>query len=224
MNLTRHILATLAIAVAFGAAAIAGDNTLLDVYQSSKEVRKSFKTGKDWFPLPSYYDRAGWANLLGRDSASLVRRGEQYLGYQWKVIPATAYLDFERTGNRRTMENPQGANRGALISLMLAELAEGKGRFIDQILNGAWLATEQTSWVLSAHQPRQRTKRALPDARERFIDLGSGRYGAIIAIIHHFFHSEFDKIDPSVSIAIEDAVKRNILDPYLDIKERKANQ
>lgn len=224
MNLTRHILATLAMAVAFGAAAIAGDNTLLDVYQSSKEVRKSFKTGKDWFPLPSYYDRAGWANLLGRDSASLVRRGEQYLGYQWKVIPATAYLDFERTGNRRTMENPQGANRGALISLMLAELAEGKGRFIDQILNGAWLATEQTSWVLSAHQPRQRTKRALPDARERFIDLGSGRYGAIIAIIHHFFHSEFDKIDPSVSIAIEDAVKRNILDPYLDIKERKANQ
>ena len=64
MNPTRHILATLAIAVAFGAAAIAGDNTLLDVYQSSKEVRKSFKTGKDWFPLPSYYDRAGWANLL----------------------------------------------------------------------------------------------------------------------------------------------------------------
>ena len=62
MNLTRHILATLAMAVAFGAAAIAGDNTLLDVYQSSKEVRKSFKTGKDWFPLPSYYDRAGWAN------------------------------------------------------------------------------------------------------------------------------------------------------------------
>lgn len=53
MNLTRHILATLAMAVAFGAAAIAGDNTLLDVYQSSKEVRKSFKTGKDWFPLPS---------------------------------------------------------------------------------------------------------------------------------------------------------------------------
>ena len=30
MNLTRHILATLAIAVAFGAAAIAGDNTLLE--------------------------------------------------------------------------------------------------------------------------------------------------------------------------------------------------
>ena len=51
-----------------------------------------------------------------------------------------------------------------------------------------------------------------------------GDFGAIIAIIHHFFHSEFDKIDPSVSIAIEDAVKRNILDPYLDIKERKANQ
>lgn len=89
MRITRHIFTTLAMAVAFSAAAIAGDNTLLDVYQSSKEVRKSFKAGKDWFPLPSYDDRAGWANLLGRDSAALVRRGERYLDYQWKVIPAT---------------------------------------------------------------------------------------------------------------------------------------
>lgn len=38
MKLTRHILATLAMAVAFGAAAIAGDNTLLDVYGSGVKV------------------------------------------------------------------------------------------------------------------------------------------------------------------------------------------
>lgn len=49
MNLTRHILATLAIAVAFGAAAIAGDNTLLDVYQSSKEVRNPSRQARTGF-------------------------------------------------------------------------------------------------------------------------------------------------------------------------------
>lgn len=224
MTIKRRLLVILAMAVAFNAVAIAGDNVLMDKYQSSTKIRKSFKVGKDWFPLPHYSDRAGWSAVVGRDSAEIVRKGERYLNYQWRVIPATAYLDFERTGNRRSMEGPQGENRGALISLMMAELAEGKGRFIDQLLDGAWLATEQTSWVLAAHQPRQKTNRALPDARERFIDLGSGRYGAIISLIHHFFHSEFDKIDPSVSVAIEAAVKRNILDPYLSVEERSANK
>ena len=35
------------------------------------------------------------------------------------------------------MEVPYDANRQALNTLMLAEPAEGKGRFIDQLLNGA---------------------------------------------------------------------------------------
>lgn len=40
---------------------------------------------------------------------------------------------------------------------MLAELAEGKGRFIDQLLNGAYMSCEMNSWVLSARAPEQQT-------------------------------------------------------------------
>ena len=40
------------------------------------------------------------------------------------------------------MEVPYDANRQALNTLMLAELAEGKGRFIDQLLNGAYMSCE----------------------------------------------------------------------------------
>ena len=183
----------------------------------------SFVAGKDWFPLPEYRDREGWSELFAADSASTVSRGEKYLDYEWQLIPATAYLAFERTGDRYAMEKRQGANRGAFISLILAELAEGKGRFIDQIANGAWAAAQETSWVLAAHQPSQRTGRSLPDAREHFIDLASGRYGSIVSIAWHFFHEEFDRLDPSISYAVKEAVRRNILDPYLDKDERKAN-
>ena len=121
------------------------------------------------------------------------------------------------------MERRQGANRGAFISLILAELAEGKGRFIDQIANGAWAASQEISWVLSAHQPSQRSNRSLPDSREHFIDLASGRYGSIMSIAWHFFHEEFDKLDPSISYASKEAIRRNILIPYLDENERRAN-
>lgn len=186
-------------------------------------VAEAFIAGKDWFPLPEYSDRKGWAEIFAADSAVTVRRGEKYLDYEWQLIPATAYLAFERTGDRYAMERRQGANRGAFISLILAELAEGKGRFIDQIANGAWAASQEISWVLSAHQPSQRSNRSLPDSREHFIDLASGRYGSIMSIAWHFFHKEFDKLDPSISYAAKEAIRRNILIPYLDENERRAN-
>lgn len=196
---------------------------ILQAEYAKPGVADAFVAGKAWFPFPAYEDRPGWAALFGPDAQKVIQRGEQLLDYQWQYIPASAYLAFERTGDRRAMEKPEGANRGALISLILAELAEGKGRFIDQLADGVWLAAQQPSWVLSAHQARQRSKRSLPDAREQLIDLASGRYGSIVSIAHYFFHREFDKLDPSISVAAESAVRRNILDPYLDEGQYRAN-
>ena len=48
------------------------------------------------------------------------------LNYEWKVIRATDYLEYERSGERNIMQNPYEANRKAINILMLAELAEGK--------------------------------------------------------------------------------------------------
>ena len=182
----------------------------------------AFVAGDRWLPVPEYSDRAGWAALFASDSASVVRRGEKYLDYQWQHVPATAYLEFERTGDRSAMEGPSGRNRSAILGLMLAELAEGKGRFMDQIANGLWFLSGETSWVLSAHQPRQASKRSLPDGREHLIDLGSGRMGAIVSLGHYLFHEQIDRIDPSITAAVERAVKTQILDPFLDDRENKA--
>lgn len=221
----KTTLLSILLSVAALIRAAAGNDglNLLQAEYSKPGVAESFAAGKAWFPFPAYEDRAGWAALFGPDAGKVIRRGEQLLDYQWQHIPASAYLAFERTGDRQAMERPEGANRGAMIALILAELAEGKGRFIDQLANGVWLAAQQPSWVLSAHQGRQRSKRSLPDAREQLIDLASGRYGSIVSIAYHFFHREFDKLDPSISVATENAVRRNILDPYLDPGQRRAN-
>ena len=184
----------------------------------------AFSTGGSWFPYPAYADREGWDKLLGDKAKHLISAGEKYLDYEWKHIPATSYLAFERTGDRRILEVPQGANRMALSSLMMAELAEGKGRFIDQIINGVWYFSYSPSWVLSAHLPRQGTKRSLPDPREQMIDLYSCAVGAQLSVSWHFFHEVFDKIDPVISRSIENAVKKQILDSYINPGEYLANR
>ena len=55
------------------------------------------------------------------------------------------------------MEAPYDANRQALNALMLAELAEGKGRFIDQLLNGAYMSLrdEFMGFVCTFASPEQ---------------------------------------------------------------------
>lgn len=218
----RRVLSLLFLLLLCPAARAAGQDFLQTRYREPG-VAASFVAGADWFPLPAYTDRAGWAALFGPAADGIIRRGEKALEHAWTHIPATAYLAFEREGDRSAMERIESGNRGAMISLLLAELAEGKGRFIDHLADGAWFATEQTSWVLSAHQASQRSGRSLPDAREHTIDLAAGRTGAIMALTWHFFHAEFDRIDPSISAAVERAVRRNILDSYLDEAERKAN-
>ena len=65
-----------------------------------------FLVGGDWLPFPDYSDRQGWDVMLGHSKGILVRAGEKYLDYQWQIVPATAYLAYERTGERKIMEDP----------------------------------------------------------------------------------------------------------------------
>ncbi len=177
-------------------------------------VAESFVAGSRWFPYPDYEDRAGWEALFGPYARDIVAEAEPLLDYEWKTIPATAYAAFVRTGDRMAMEDPEASNRLALVTLILAELAEGQGRFIDQIANGVWLAAQQFSWVASAHQMLQ-YGHPVPDGGSHFIELYSARYGSIVAVAYYFFHKEFDRLDPSISVSVMNALRQKILDPFL---------
>ena len=147
---------------------------MLSTGRSATMLSELLLTSGDWVPYPSYSNRAGWDVLLGDRKANLVKKGESRLDYTWKVIPATAYLEYERSGNRNIMQDPNSDNNEALADLLMAELAEGKGRFLDQIINGVFYNCERTSWVLSAHLPLQLSTRTLPDhtdSRNRLKDI-----------------------------------------------------
>ena len=195
---------------------------LSDMYAGLKD-KGVFSVGGDWLPYPEYEDRKAWEKLLGPHAAYLIRNGEKYLDFKWQSIDAVAYLAYERTGERAVMENPLKQNRLALNALILAELAEGKGRFMDQLINGTWHISHMPSWVLSAHLPRQRSKRVLPDPSEQIIDLGSGALGAQMSVAWHFFRRKFDQVDPLISEVICQSVKKQILDSYLNPAEYAPN-
>jgi len=110
------------------------------------------------------------------------------------VVKATDYLEIIRSGDRR--QEAYSATRTALMALVMAELTEGKGRFIDQIINGVWYYSEQTWWGWSAHLTAQKAPHGLPDADEPVIDLGVGEISNILSWTWFLFKDEFDKVHP----------------------------
>lgn len=187
---------------------------LLKAKADVRQIEKVLVMNHDWVPYPKYTDRVAWADLLKDNAPELIGQGTKKIDYQWQPIVASAYLEYERTGNRNIMQDPDNANVNALSELVLAELAEGKGRFIDKIIDGVFFQCERTSWVISAHLPSQLSKRSLPDHTDQYVDLVSGDIGSLLAWTYYFFNKEFDKVNPIISKRLHDEIYRKIITPY----------
>ena len=209
------VLAVVAVAISASAQASLKRNIFEDTYDAIVKDGYVFKAAGDWVPYPAYSDRKAWDELSEGYKKKLLDEGEKSLKYEWKPIMASAYLEYEKTGNRSLM-NLNGTNRHHIASLTIAELVEGKGRFIPHLIDGLWMMTQQYTWSHAQHTRYQSTKRTLPRDEERVITLHSSNIGATIAYAWYFFKEEFDKIDPSISETIKASLKKNILDPYLD--------
>ena len=190
---------------------------LLQKRYSFDQVKAALVLDQKWVPYPAYADRAGWDALTGSHKAEIIERGEKYLDFEWKVVKAMDYLAFETSGERYVMEAPLGANNSAIAALFAAELAEGKGRFVPQIINGVFHTCEMTSWALSAHlSGLSFAKRSLPEKGDNTLELTQGEMSQMFSWIYYYLHEEFDKIQPEFSRRLKDELTYRELDSYLE--------
>ena len=188
---------------------------LLQNNVSEALIQSSLVMHQQWVPYPKYADRAGWETLLGAEKKPIIEAGERYLDYQWQVVRATDFLDYERSGNRTTMQKPYNQNINVLSRLLVAELAEGRGRFVDDLINGVFFFCEMTSWAESAHLAAyQKSHRALPDYREEILELRQGDIAQLLAWTYYFMKDEFDKVDPIIANRLRYELQRRELDPF----------
>lgn len=207
----KKILTLLVLATCFSTSARAyEERNLLQQAAGIDRLKATLVLNQQWVPYPAYTDRAGWDKLTGTLKSGLIEKGEKALSFQWVVVKATDYIEFEKSGSRQIMESPFGANTGALKDLVLAELAEGKGRFTDQIINGVWFFCEMSTWALSAHLP----ERSLPDVKHPVIDLTVGDVGSFLSWTYFFMKDPFDKVNPVISARLRQNLQERVLDPY----------
>lgn len=169
-----------------------------------------------WVPFPSYADRQAWRQFAGGNEALFVSSAEKAMDYDWPSPTARDYLAYVKEGSREPVNSIMRERRDHLKNLVLGELMEGKGRFMEQIMNGVWAYCESTTWSEPAHFYLQKAGYGLPDSEEPTIDLNVGEVSNLLAWTWFFFREEFDRIDPLIGERLHNELYDNALDIYYD--------
>ena len=187
-----------------------GQKNILQQKLSREQLSTSLVTGDQWITYPAYTDRKAWAQIGTPEiRADIIRLAEKALKHVWKPDLASDYFAYKRKGQILTGRG----NHQALLQLTVGELIEGKGRFLDAIIDGAWFLCE-TSWVHSAHAFFQKDQSGLPDPEEPTVELVVADIGAQMAWTYHFFKDEFDKNSKLIARRIRNTVYERFINPY----------
>ncbi|MDR1654146.1 MAG: heparinase II/III-family protein, partial [Prevotellaceae bacterium] len=195
---------------------LAQQHNLLSSKYSVEELQGIIIPKNVWTPFPQIDDRSGWAKADAKIMQAYVKTAEKYLDYKWPVIPATLSLLFVRDGNRSQYEAVHFERRRVLGTLILAEIAENKGRFIDQIINGVWSICEESWWGVSAHLPGGKEYAGLMDVTKPFIDLFAAETGTFLAWADYFLGNQFDAVSPQIRKRIYNEVNYRLFEPLMN--------
>lgn len=189
-------------------------NLLQDNFPPEK-LKEIILTSENWKPYPAYANRNAWLSLPEVIKNHFSEKGDEWLSYEWPSLTAERYLDFSRDGNRSRFEHIYFERRTVLGDLVIAELVEGKGRYIGQIINGTWLICEESSWCVPAHIALQTEYTPLPSPNEDVVDLFAAETSTLLSYVYYFFKDSFDLVTPVINQRIKKEIDNRVLKPCM---------
>ena len=171
---------------------------------------------ENWQLYPRATNREAWAKVPVYMQQRWIARGETALAHEWEPIPATIFLHYLRTGERKPYSTRSYERRIKLRQLVLAECFENKGRFLDQIANAIWAICEESFWGIPAHIGMQKAGIDLPDVSEPVVDLFAAETSEMLAWSVYLLKDQLDSISPQLYKRVKIETQRRILGPLLE--------
>ena len=175
-----------------------------------------FVTSDNFNPFPKYQDREAWNSTSDDSKTFWLSQAEKYFDYNWPSVKMELFMNLIRTGNITDFYDIHMERRSVLGVMVLVECLEGKGRFLDQIINGIYAICEETSWM----QPISNTKmkeqnQCLPDASDHVVELAGSETAALLTWTYYLFKDKFDGISSRINQKIREEVSARMLKPYI---------
>ena len=157
-------------------------------------------------------DDSFWRDSIPQEMRqSYIQYGKQYLGKPWTVLPWTVFAENKQTGNRVNYEALCFEKRRQLAALVMAEIMEGKGRFMGDIIDGIGSFCEETWWGIPAHYPK-----AVPLPELQEVDLFNAETASLIVWTRYMLEKQFDAFSPDLCQRIDREIERRILQPAVE--------
>jgi hypothetical protein len=188
---------------------------LLSGKYSKEALGKILIPQAKWMPFPRAADKTSWAKADQDMLKAYLKKAETYIDYTWPYIPATKSLLIERTGDRNEYQSMSFEKRNVLGILLLAEIYEDKGRFIDPIINGVWSICEESFWGAPAHLPKSKAYSGLMDVSEPFVELFSAETATYLAWVDYFLGEKLDAVSPQIRKRIYYETNNRIFQPLM---------
>ena len=141
---------------------------------------------------------------------SYIGYGEQFLGKSWTTLPWTVFAENKQTGNRVNYEGICFEKRRQLAAIVMAEIMEGKGRFMKDIIDGMGSFCEETWWGIPAHYGK-----AIPLTELQEVDLFNAETASLIVWTRYMLEKQFNQFSPDLCQRIDREIERRILVPAL---------
>ena len=150
----------------------------------------------------------------------IIAKAEKQQTAEIPQLLASDFMRFKRDGNRSVHEEKYAPRRKMVLELALAEYVEGKGRFLDKLIDVLWLLLEETTWALPAHIPNKSgVVTCLPYAYEGHvdhIDLFSAATAATLSFVYHLCKDKFDSVTTVINERILFEINRRIVEPFMN--------
>lgn len=160
----------------------------------------------DFKPVPPYGDSYWRDSIPENMRLSYIKEAEKYLGTEWASLNIIYFSDFRENGDRNRYQNFIFSKRNKLLALAMGEIMEGKGRFIDDILNGMFSVCEETWWGVPAHYGVK-----IPVPQRQTLALFSGETGGMMSWLYYMFKEPIRRFSPLLEERILSEISRRVL-------------
>ena len=195
------------------------------MYTQIKELRR-FRA----FPPAS--EREFWSKIAAAPrtaelAAELKHAADAAKGRPVPELSAALFMEFARTGNRINYELPYFARRRTLEALVVTEILEHRGEYLDTIVEYLWSLLCEYTWVLPAHAFRHvptpifdhqpldlfAPDDPLPPAHLPFVDLFAAETAGYLAFTVSLLREELCAISPNLVRAVREEIDRRVFVP-----------
>ena len=173
-------------------------------------------------PLPTAQDPFWKSNISDKVCASYEQLAQPYIGKSWEQIPDSLFSEFRKNGNRNRYEAASFALRKQMATLTIAEILNGQGTHIQDIIAGLRYFSAEPWWGIPAHYNSDR-----PQRDNQIVDLFNSETACLLAWTTYMLRDRLESHAPGICEQIRKEIERRILTPALTIdydwKRRTSN-